>query len=85
MGFGQYGLFAATRAARQWALRTLPTVSTASVEGRQKSNPVLVVTICSFPMFVSVPYAGEIAANVPEFLGKLSQPGDPRDFSYQSP
>jgi hypothetical protein len=56
------------RAARQWAPRTLPTVSTASVEGRQKSSPVLVVTIHSFPIFVSVPYAEQIAAIVPEFL-----------------
>jgi hypothetical protein len=65
---GQYGLFAVMRAARQWALSTFPTASTASVEGRQKSSPVLVVTICSFPILVSVPYAEQIAAIVPEFL-----------------
>jgi hypothetical protein len=62
---------------RQWAPSTLPTVSTASLEGRQISSEfVLVATIQLLPS-TSVPYAEQIAPIVPEFLEKLSHHGDP--------
>jgi hypothetical protein len=77
VGFDQYGLSAMLRAVRQWAPSTLPTASTASLEGRHIPDAcVFVVTIQLLPT-VSVPCAEQIAAIVPEFLKKLSQCCDP--------